>query len=231
LQMSGRGRGRGRGHSRNNAAGTWHAALAKRIDAAMDPLINVHTVMGASVEYPFVSIRGTRGDVYNVSLSPVEFVCTCPDFNRSFSHGSPLCKHLVYVLHHFRGANRAEVEAVAEDLKRGATCDEALQRFKDRPMGSGGASGTLPGSAASGGASGTLPGSSGGASGAPGSTTTTTILARDCPTCVICLDDFTDTCAVSVCRVCANKFHKACIKTWVGRTSHGSCPLCKTLWK
>jgi hypothetical protein len=191
----------------------WRTALEKRIANAADGAIGVHTVTGASDEYPFVSIRGTRGDVYNVSLSPTEVVCNCPDFGRRGSHGAPLCKHLVYVLQKFRHATVPEVIAVAVDLKHGVACSDALRVFAGRAGPSAG------------------PGPAG-----PGCAHAVTVLPKECPTCVICLEDFEEPGGPSgpsgssacMCAGCGNRFHSACIAAWLRCTR--SCPLCKSAW-
>jgi hypothetical protein len=195
----------------------WRSALEKRIANAADGAISVHTVMGASDEYPFVSIRGTRGDVYNVSLSPVEVVCTCPDFTNRHTHGVPLCKHLVYVLQHFRHATHPEIIAVAMDLKHGVPCSDALRVFTGRSASSAGSSSATGGSVARAAA--------------------VMVIPKECPTCVICLEDFADsgggtgpsTVALDMCTGCGNKFHHGCIITWLRRTR--TCPLCKSPWR
>jgi hypothetical protein len=74
---------------------------------------------------------------------------------------------LVYVLQKFRHATVPEVIAVAVDLKHGVACSDALRIFAGR-AGPGGGAGTA----------------------GAGFGHVVTVLPKECPTCVICLEDF-----------------------------------------
>jgi hypothetical protein len=177
--------------------------MSGRLQRALNQrlLILSENISEKSCQY---EILGSTQSIYQVKISPDQYVCTCPDFQRR-SGGSRLfcCKHIYFVLikilnytHDNSENNEDDEEFQLDDLEM--RCKKRLESLQSsltvvsvdrRPMD----------------------------------------VNSECP---ICLELITKDEETSWCKSqCGGNVHSVCIQRWLKVKGGNHCPLCRAPWK
>lgn len=161
----------------------------------------------------FARVKGTSGDLYCVDITAAAVSCTCMDFENRFSHGSPVCKHILCCFMHLYSATYTDARSIMQDITDGNDVLPNLAAFKRGEHIPEGSSSRRQHRR----------------SRRRGKASIIVVEPRlDSMQCSICLEDVAPSDGTFCGKQCGKVMHKACIQGWlrINRT----CPLCRETW-